>query len=128
MSSSVKKGASESPGSTGSSSTGSSSIGASSTMDPKDMEKVSFLLDYAMKDSSFRKGITHDPAGTIEIYRSKLGFGTPELSEEVLDVIGSFTDDELKMMYEIKQKLSAKMGGEEAMAANGGGYAGSVMF
>jgi hypothetical protein len=105
-------GGTESPGSA----VGVQPPGPVPSLSEEDRRSVGKILAYTMKDSSFRKGLALDPARTIEIYRSKLGFGPAELSEHVLDVIGSFTDEELKVLTEITRRIDVtpREGGEEA--------------
>jgi len=86
------------------------------------MEKFDTILGYAIRDHSFRKGLVNDPANTIEIYRSKLGFGVMEISEALLDTIGTLTDEEIKAIAEVKKKMNLIPGGEEHVFVGGAAY------
>ena len=76
----------------------------SATPTTTDVDYLQQVLDLALTNSAFRKGLVTDPAGTIDRFSKTLGFDSRKLSPAALDVLGSLTQAELDTMAQLCQK------------------------
>jgi len=73
-----------------------------------DVDLLQQVLNFALDNAAFRKGLAQDPAGTIDRFSKALGFDSRKLTPEALDVLASLTDAELAMMAGLCQKSKDK--------------------
>lgn len=74
-----------------------------------DFKNFAKIMQLAFMNSAFRKGLGINPIDTINAFESHLGFATKDLSNELLDTIGSLSYEELSLMAEIKTKVEEKL-------------------
>jgi len=71
-------------------------------------ERVQKVLNLAVENLAFRKGLLVDPAATIDRFSQALGFDSHKLSLEALDLIASITPEELQMMAGLTEKAKGR--------------------
>jgi len=67
-------------------------------------ELIQAVLNLAIENLAFRKGLLIDPAATIDRFSQALKFDSHKLSLEAMDLIGSITQEELQVMERLSDK------------------------
>ena len=75
-----------------------------STIGEEDHPKIQKIVELASDNSSFRSALVQNPAGAIDQYSGDLQFNHNDLSEQVLGLLASLTEEELDTIAELKQK------------------------
>jgi hypothetical protein len=69
-----------------------------------DVQYLQSVLDLALQNAAFRKGLVMDPAAAIDRFSQVLHFDHSKLSLSALEVLGSLTNEELCVLSELNQK------------------------
>lgn len=76
-------------------------------MSSTDKQKVAKLVKLLLTDESFRRKVRSNPTEAIDEYQGKLGFGSKDVSKDVIDTFSSLTDEEIRVMNDVRKRLGS---------------------
>jgi len=77
-----------------------------SSVSPNVAEKLNKIFKLAVENNEFRTKLTEDAKSAIDQEKSKLGFDSSALTPDIISVLDSLTEEELKALSSIKDRLA----------------------
>jgi hypothetical protein len=73
-----------------------------------DQERAGKIIVHAAKNPEFRGHLVKNASEAVDKNSSTLGFGSAGLSKQALDIVAELTDEEIKTLANLNEKVQGK--------------------